>query len=317
MMNVSSANSSFFSGIAQQMQRPPAPPSDASVAAKVFENSDTDGDSLLSLEELGIDEDTFNSMDSDGNGSLNVSELTEGITRAKANTNSPKEFGEFLSSLGLDMPPPPPPMAEGQASKIAGDIFSSADTDGDALLTLEELGIDEELFNTIDTDEDGQISQDELEQQILSMFEDLGNGEMEMSEFEETMAALGAEVPPPPPPPPGGGMQGGGSMASSSESSDSSTTYNAADTNQDGTVSASEYAAYYGSASEEDVAQYTLDLMSSLVQAIKDESGSDEVKLSQLKDIMQMVNNQIQDPNTASLLNTYISNLGSSSSSAA
>lgn len=308
-MNVS--NSSFTSSMMQQMQKPPAPPSDASVASKVFENSDTDGDSLLTLEELGIDEDTFNSMDSDGDGSLNVSELTEGITEAKANTSSPEEFGEFLSTLGLEVPPPPPSMAQDHASKIASDLFSSSDSDSDGLLTLSELGIDEELFNTIDSDEDGQISQEELEDKLLSMFDDLESGDMEMSEFAETMASLGAEMPPPPP---GGAMQGGGAMASSESSSES---YEAADTNQDGTVSASEYAAYYGSASEEDVAQYTLDLMSSLIEAIKEESGSEDVELSQVKDLMKMVNDQIQDPNTASLLNTYVSHLSSSKSNAA
>lgn len=310
-MNISST--SYATSMMQQMQQMQRkePPSDADVASTIIENSDSDADGLLSLEELGIDEDTFNSMDSDGDGSLTLSELTEGISQAKQNSNSPQEFGEFLSSLGLEMPPPPPPMAEGHASKIASDIFSSSDADGDGLLTLEELGIDEELFNSMDSDEDGQISQEELETKLLSMFKDLKSGDMEMSEFEETMTALGAEMPPPPPPP--GGMLGGGAMASGDSSSE---TYEAADTNQDGTVSAAEYAAYYGSASEEDVNQYTLDLVSSLISAIKKETNSEDVDLSQLKDIMKMVNDQIQDPNTASILNTYISNIGSQSEAA-
>lgn len=308
-MNVSST--SYSSELLQQMQQMQQtqrkePPSATELTTQVFENSDSNEDGLLSIDELGLDEETFSSMDSDGDGSLSSSKIETSISSQlesmKNQTSSPQQFGDFLTSLGLEVPPPPGMQG---VQNIASDIFSSKDSDEDGLLTLEELGIDEELFNTIDSDGDGRVNQEELAQTLQTMFEDLKNGDIEPSEFEEMMSALGVEAPTA-----AGGAGGRVPMGGGGSSEEE---YEEADTNQDGTVSAAEYAAYYGSASEEDLEKYTLDLVSTLITAMKEESNANgedsDLELSSFKDIMKMVNNQIQDPTIASELNEFVSNL--------
>lgn len=223
---------------------------------------------------------------------------------------TPEEFGSFLSELGLEVPPPPGQGHKPDVSQMASDIFSSSDSDEDGLLTIEELNISEELFSSMDSDEDGKISQDELEEKLSSMFEDVKNGDMDQSEFEETMSALGVEAPSAPPAGGGGAMAGGGGGSSSEEE------YDDADTNQDGIVSAAEYEAYYGSGStSSEMEDYTMDLVSTLIDALKAEKSEDDsetdLDLSQFKQIMSMVNEQIQDPQTKDQLDKYLSNLAS------
>ena len=306
------SSSSYASQMMQQMQRKEQP-SAGQITSDVFENSDSDGDGLLSTEEIGLSEETFSLMDSDGDGTLSSSELEDGISSKLQSMQSqeltPQEFGSFLSELGLEVPPPPPGGMKPDVSAMASDIFASSDGDEDGLLSIEELKISEELFASIDSDEDGKVSQEELEQKLDSMFEDLRNGDMEQSEFEETMSALGVETPAAPPS--GGGMGGGAAGGSSEEE------YDEADTNQDGTVSAAEYAAYYGSeeTSSDAMSEYTMDLVSTLIEALKAEQTEDgnesDIELSQFKQIMSMVNEQTQDPQTKEKLDQYLSNLAS------
>lgn len=315
-MNVSST--SYASSMVQQIQgmqgmQRKEPPSATELASQVFESSDTDTDGLLTLEELGIDEEIFASMDSDGDGSLNSSELANSISsqlqNMKDKTSSPQQFGEFLSSLGLEVPPPPQHGGMPNISNMASDIFNSSDADDDGLLSMEELGLDDqELFDSMDSDEDGMISQEELENKFASLFEELKNGDIEPSEFEQTMSALGAQTPSAPP---GGGMMAGGGAGGGSSEEEN---YDAADSNQDGTVSAAEWAAYYGTSesSQNDMEKYTMDLVSTLIDALKQESTNDDnLELSQFTDIMKMVNNQFNDSNLAKQLNTYLDNLAS------
>lgn len=301
-MDVSSTSAaSQLYGQMQNVQRK-EPPSASDFASQIMQNSDSDEDSLLDISEIGLDEESFASFDSDGDGSLSSSELEEGIASKlqdmKDSNASPEEFGQFLSSLGLEVPPPPPPMPN--TSNMASELFSSKDSDEDGLLSLDELGISEDLFSSMDSDEDGMVSQEELEEKLQSMFEDLKNGDITESDFQETMNELGLT-----PPPGGQAMSGGGSGGGSSEEE-----YDDADTNQDGTVSAAEYAAYYGSDDSSDSTEaYTMELLSTLLGALKSESNSNSVEANQFKDIMKMVNNQYHDNSTANDLNTYVSNI--------
>lgn len=309
-MNISSTSFSSSMMQMQTMQRK-EPPSASELSSKVFENSDSDADGLLSIDELGLNEESFSNIDTDGDGSLSSSELEQSISSSleemKDKTTDPKSFGEYLSSLGLEVPPPPPQKGMPNVSNMALEIIGSSDADEDGLLSLEELGIDKELFKSMDSDEDGKISQEELENKLTSLFEDLKNEDIEPNEFKETMNALGVSAPSENSSQSAGasGGQGGGGGGSSDED------YEEADTNQDGTVSAAEYMAYYGTNETDDLEQYTMDLVATLMDALKSESSDEEtnIKLSQFKDIMKMVNNQIQDPNTAQELNTYLSNL--------
>ena len=99
-------------------------------------------------------------------------------------------------------------------------------------------------------------------------------------------------------------------------SSEEEEEYDAADTNQDGVVSAAEQAAYDASESS-DMQEYTMKLVSTLLDALKSEEKSresdtsDNLDMSKYKQVMSMVNNQIQDTDTAQKLGKYLSNLAS------
>jgi len=284
-------------------------------AAKILEVSDVNNDSEIDISEISLDEQTFSSFDSNSDGSLNSDELESGISsklqELKYNTSSSEDFASFLTDLGLEVPSAHQTSQMPSVSKIASDIFSLNNTDENEELSISELGISSELFSSIDSDENESISKDELEEKLTSMFEGLQSGETSASEFKETMDALGAT-------PPSfastdsssAEKTGAGGSGSGSETEEE---YDAADTNEDGTVSNSEYIAYYGT-EESDTSntnkdQYTMDLVSTLVNAIKEETDEGNLDLSKLKDMMKMVNNETQDSKIASELNKYISNI--------
>lgn len=311
-MNVS--NTGYSSQMAQQMQRR-EPPSAADLAGKVLQSSDSDGDSLLTIEEIGLSEESFSSLDTDGDGSLSTTELEESLSSKmesmKNKELTPEEFGSFLSELGLEVPPPPqgkegsmPPPPD--ASQMASDIFSTKDGDSDGLLSIDELGIDEALFASLDSDEDGSITQEELEKGISGLFESEQSGEISKEELGEALESLGVEAPKGGP---GGAPMGAGGGSSEDEE------YDEADLNQDGIVSAAEKAIAQGTSTDSSMEEYTLDLVSTLMDALKsekeeNESGSD-IELSQFKEIMGMLNSQLQDTQTKEKLDKYLSNLAS------
>lgn len=301
-MNISSINTS--SELLSQLEKTQRKetPSSSDFAAKIMAISDVNKDSVLDISEFNISEELFTLMDSDASDTLSSDELTESIfskqNELKYNTSTPEEFGEFLSQLGLQVPPKPPTEMPDVAN-IASNIFDSKDTNDDNLLSIEELGISSELFSSLDNNEDKQLTQEELEEKLTLMFEGLNNGDITFSEFEETMSALGA-IPP---------SQSGGQENSSSQTGGTEEEFEAADTNEDGTVSVSEYAAYYGvdeDYTSEKKEQYSMNLVSTLIDSLED---NDDINLSEFKDIMKMVNNEVQKPKIASELNQYLTNL--------
>ena len=198
------------------------------------------------------------------------------------------------------------------ASDLSAEIMEINDLDSDSLLSIEEIGLSQEDFGSYDTDSDGFLSSDELEETLASKLDSVKDNELTLEGFASLLSDMGVEVPPPPaggqpeggtPPPAGGG--GGGATASSEEEE-----YDAADANEDGIVTDAEQAAYDGVATDE-VEEYALKLVSSLLDALKEESGtdSDSLDLSSFKSVMSMINNETQEENTANKLNTYISNL--------
>lgn len=302
-MNISS--SSYDSTLIQQMQQTQRkePPSATKIASEVMELNDIDGDSLLSHEELGISEESFSSMDSDGDGNLSGEELASSLSSMldsmKNQKTSPEQFGQLLSDMGLEIPSPPGQKGSPNTLQMASDIFSQNDTDNDGLLTLSELGIDEDLFSSIDEDGDGNITQNELAQGLTALFESVESGEKSKDEAGEVLSQLGIEKPQ------GGG--GGGGGGSSEEE------YEDADTNQDGTVSAAEYEAYYNSDTKDNMEDYTMKLVSTLLDALKaeaEENGTkDNTDLSKFKQMMTMVNEQTQDSKTSEMLDNFISQI--------
>lgn len=141
------------------------------LADKLMGDLDTDGDSVLSLEESGLSESAFTAADTDGDGKVSAQELADALAKERAEmmagsaTQGAGLLGTLLSQAGVSAPPqgtgqmPPPPPDEGQ---MAEDIVSSLDQDGDSALSLDESGLTEEVFNTLDTDGDGVVSATEL-----------------------------------------------------------------------------------------------------------------------------------------------------------
>ncbi len=271
----------------------------SNISKDIVAQNDKDSDSSLSIDELGVDEEQFSALDSDGDGLVTQDEIASAIDSKLASFDgempSKEEFASLLSDLGLEMPEPPAKPNENSAmsNDFSSMIMSQYDSNGDSSLSSDEVSLlSSDEFSALDTNSDGTISTDELS-----------------SAFEQ-VASSG--TPPPPPP------SGGGQMASSSSSS-SSEEYDELDTNKDGVVSQEEKNAALGISSSDTSTtstssnQETKDSLKLLLDTIKlnAQNSSDELNLSSFKNIMKMVNNQ----NNSSDLNTYLSNLSSNNSS--
>ncbi len=271
----------------------------SNISKDIVAQNDKDSDSSLSIDELGVDEEQFSALDSDGDGLVTQDEIASAIDSKLASFDgempSKEEFASLLSDLGLEMPEPPAKPNENSAMSddFSSMIMSQYDSNGDSSLSSDEVSLlSSDEFSALDTNSDGTISTDELS-----------------SAFEQ-VASSG--TPPPPPP------SGGGQMASSSSSS-SSEEYDELDTNKDGVVAQEEKNTALGISSSDTSTtstssnQETKDSLKLLLDTIKlnAQNSSDELNLNSFKNIMKMVNNQ----NNSSDLNTYLSNLSSNNSS--
>ncbi len=263
----------------------------SNISKDIVKNSDTNSDSSLSIDELGVSEEQFSTLDSDGDGLVTQNEIASAIDSKLSSFDgempSKEEFESLISELGLQMPEPP---TSQQANEFSSMIMSSYDSDGDSLLSASEVSIlSDEEFSALDTDSDGSISTDEL----TSAYNQVTN-----SSSSESVASM--------PPPKGGGS--GGSAASTDEEE-----YDELDTNKDGIVSQEEKNAALGISNETADNSTIKDTVKLLLDTIKSNSSnpSENLDLSNFKNIMQMMNNQTNN----SELNSYVKNLSNSNSS--
>ncbi len=145
------------------------------LADKLMGDLDQDGTTTLSLEESGLSESVFSAADADGDGQISATELADALKQERAQmmagstTQGASLLGTLLSQAGVSMPQMgghmPPPPDEG---KMADDLISKLDKDGDSGLSLTESGLSEKVFNTVDADGDGVISSDELTKALKS-----------------------------------------------------------------------------------------------------------------------------------------------------
>jgi len=101
------------------------------LTVNMIKDKDADGDNALNVKELGLPEDIFTKIDTDGDGNASRDELNIYYPISKTD----------IPTLHL---------------------IKNKDTDGDKLLTAEELGIAKEDFSRIDTNSDGKTDRDEL-----------------------------------------------------------------------------------------------------------------------------------------------------------
>ncbi len=273
------------------------------ISKDIISKSDTNSDSSLSIDELGINQEQFSALDSNGDSLVTQDEIASAIDNKLASYNgempSKEDFASMLSDLGLEMPKPP---TKNENSSSAGSDFSSLimsqyDSNGDSSLSSDEVStLTDNEFSALDTNGDGTISAEELS-----------------SAFEQVTSSSGSSATQSAPPPPPSGGSSGASVTSSTE-------YDEDDTNKDGVVSQEEKNAALGISTDSASAstlvasnQDTKDSIKLLLDTIKlnSQSSSEELDLSNFKNIMKMMNNQ----NNNSDLNTYVSNLSTSTSS--
>ncbi len=266
----------------------------SNISKDIISKSDTNSDSSLSIEELGIDEDQFSALDSNSDSLVTQDEIASAIDSKLSSFDgempSKEEFASLLSDLGLEMPEPP----ESKQSSASGDDFSSLimsqyDSDGDSLLSSSEVSVlNDEEFSALDTNTDGSLSAEELS-----------------SAYEQVASSSGTTQSAPP----SGG--GGGAVSSSDDE---------LDTNKDGIVSQEEKNAALGistnsetsstATASNDETKNTLKLLLDTIK-LNSQNSSEELNLSSFQNIMKMMNNQSNNNE----LNTYVSNLSTSTSS--
>ena len=256
------------------------------ISKDVVAKNDTNSDSSLSLEELGINQEQFSFLDSDSDGLVTQNEIATAIDNKLSQFNgempSKEEFQSLISDLGLVIAESP---ISKESSDFASLIMSNYDTDGDLSLSSSEVSLlSDEEFSTLDSNGDSSISSDELSSAY--------------DKVSESSSSTKSEPP-----------MGGGSMASSSEEE-----YDELDTNEDGIVSEKEKLAGLGINSDSSVSNETSkDTIKLLLDTIKLNSTNDstDLDLSSFKNIMKMMNNETNNTN----LNTYVNNLSTSNNS--
>lgn len=273
-------------------------PPTSGISRDIVSQNDKDGDSSLSIDELGIDEEQFSALDSNSDSLVTQDEIASAIDNKLSSFDgsmpSKDEFASLLSDLGLQMPEPPQKQASKESEDFASMIMSNYDSNSDSSLSSDELSLlDSNEFSALDSNGDGSISADELS-----------------SAVEQVATSQSGTAPTPPP-----GGKGGGQMASISSQEE----YDELDTNKDGVVSQEEKNAALGisstqsSTSSSTSNEEVKDTLKLLLDTIKlnAQNSSENTDLSSFKNIMKMMNNQ----NNSSDLNTYVSNLSSTASS--
>ena len=185
--------------------------------ASLLGQLDTDISGGLSLDESGLEQESFDALDADGDGTVTGFELEAAL---KSGVASVGDGG----TLSVDASAASDAAAQAYESLTAM-IMGLADSDQSGDLTQEESGLDEDTFNQFDLDGDGVITGDELSAAIE-------NGVASSSESDSTLAAAAS-----------GSSASGASSSSGSSSEDEEEEYDELDTNKDGMVSTEELAA--------------------------------------------------------------------------
>lgn len=261
----------------------------SNISKDIISQSDTNSDSSLSIDELGVSEEQFSTLDNDGDGLVTQNEIASAIDSKLSSFDgempSKEEFESLISELGLQMPEP---STTKEANDFSSMIMSSYDSDSDSLLSASEVSIlSDEEFSALDTNSDGSISTDELS----SAYDQVTNTSSNSSESV-------ASIPPSP--------SGGGSSSASEEEE-----YDELDTNKDGVVSQEEKNAALGiETADNSTVKDTIKLLLDTIKTNSSDS-SENLDLSNFKNIMKMMNNQTNN----SELNSYVKNLSNSNSS--
>ncbi|SDL29994.1 Ca2+-binding protein, EF-hand superfamily [Maridesulfovibrio ferrireducens] len=197
-------NSSMSPDMMAQMRGTREGGSKEDFVSSVFEKKDSDGNGLLSLEETGMNEDMFTSVDTDGDSNVSEEEVLADMQKRHEEKARMGELSTMMQGGGKD---------QGGQENLLDSFMDELDLDGDSQISMEESGLTEDLFNVLDSDSDGNISGEELK------------SAMSPPEGMEAMVSAAS---------------GGSGGAESSSSSEDDVEYDEYDLNQDGVVSTEE-----------------------------------------------------------------------------
>lgn len=274
-------------------------PTSSTISSQMISKKDSDDNSSLNIEEMGVSNDLFSSYDSDSNGLVSQSELTTAIDTALSQFSgempSKEDFQTMLSSFGFEAP----------VESSANESISSSQ--------------DEVISSVLENYDASNLSESDA-QAIVAAFQDAGiepseelASAMEEAGFDAkevgTLAGVGPQGG-------GGGMPpaGGGGQMSSSEVEE---VFDALDTNEDGVVSLEELQEAYGSSSDEESTTLTsnqqnaLDNLGILMDMLKAGTQGEEssVDSKSFDGLLKAINSQ----NNNSNINSYLQNTNTSS----
>ena len=264
-------------------------PTSSSISSQMISSKDSDDDSSLSVEELGVSDNIFASYDSDSSGLLSQSELTTAIDTAMSEFSgempSKEDFQSVLSSFGFEAPSGSQSISSSQEETISSVL---AEYDADNLTQSDAQAI-------VAAFQDAGI---EASNELASAMEEAGFDAQEVG----TLAGVGAQ---------GGTPTAGGGGGGAMSSSEVEEVFDELDTNEDGVVSLEELQEAYGSSSEDTTSvtaeqQNALDnlgiLMDMLKAGTQDENSSIDSK--NFDGLIKAINNQ----NNNSDINVYLQN---------
>ena len=265
-------------------------PTSTSISSQMISKKDSDKDSSLNIEEMGVSDDIFSSYDSDSNGLIGQSELTSAIDSALSDFSqgmpSKEDFQSMLSAFGFETPSENETLSSSQEETISSIL---SDYDADNLSKSDAQAIVSAL------QDEGIQASSELE----SAMAEAGFDAQEIG----TLAGVGQGGTPPP--------AGGGQMSSSEVEEE----FDTLDTNEDGVVSLDELQeAYGGSTSDETTLssnqQNALDNLSVLMDMLKAGAENEEsaIDTKSFDGLLKAINNQ----NNNSQINTYLQNTSAS-----
>ncbi len=278
---IDTTNMSFMANLIQ--------PTSSTISTNMISKKDSDSDSSLSIDEMGVSSELFSSYDLDSDSLLSQSELTSAIDTAmnKFNGNMPtkEEFQSVLSDFGFEVPNNSNSLTSSQSDTISS-VLENYDANN--------LSKSDALEIVAAFKEAGIQPSAELE----SAMSEAGFDAHEVGTLAGVGGSQGGGASG------GGGPSGGGGQGSSSEEE-----YDVMDTNEDGVVSSSEMEAYYGTSDDlsTDLSvnqQNTLDNLQVLMQTLKSNSENGSVDKNSFDGILKAINNQ----NNNSEINTYLQN---------
>lgn len=166
--------SSMLSELGLELPEPPEKPSSEGFVSELMSSYDTDGDSLLSADEVSIlTDEEFSALDTDEDGSISQDELTAAVDSASKGEGAP----------------PPPPGGGGGGGSSEEETYSQYDLNEDGIVSQEELA---EALGIGESEEETETTSDSTLDNIKLLFETLklnsdDNENLDISNFSSLM----------------------------------------------------------------------------------------------------------------------------------